>query len=41
MNSSALAIIFTPCILRSPRSIPVQESLQHISQQTQVCVNFK
>ena len=36
MNSSALAIIFTPCILRNSREIPVNESLQHISQQTQV-----
>ena len=36
MNCNALAIVFTPCIIRSPRSIPVQDSLNDISKQTQV-----
>lgn len=36
MNCSSLAIVFSPCILRSPRSVPVQDSLNDISKQTRV-----
>jgi myosin-9 len=37
MNSSALAIVFAPCILRTNKVVPAQDSLNDISRQTQ-CV---
>lgn len=37
MSSSALAIVFAPCILRTNRSLPAQDSLQDVSRQTK-CV---
>ncbi|KAL0271654.1 UNVERIFIED_CONTAM: hypothetical protein PYX00_008678 [Menopon gallinae] len=35
MNASALAIVFAPCILRTNKVVPAQDSLHDISQQTQ------
>ncbi|KAJ8669058.1 hypothetical protein QAD02_000317 [Eretmocerus hayati] len=37
MSSSALAIVFAPCILRTNRSLPAQDSLQDVGRQTK-CV---
>lgn len=37
MSSSALAIVFAPCILRTNRSLPAQDSLQDVGRQTR-CV---
>lgn len=37
MNSSALAIVFAPCILRTNKVVPAQDSLNDIARQTQ-CV---
>ena len=36
MNSNSLAIVFSPCIVRSTRSLPVHESLSEVSKLTQV-----
>ncbi|KAK7873049.1 hypothetical protein R5R35_000338 [Gryllus longicercus] len=35
MNASALAIVFAPCILRTNKILPAQDSLQDIGRQTQ------
>lgn len=35
MNASALAIVFAPCILRTNKPLPAQDSLQDIGRQTQ------
>lgn len=35
MNSSALAIVFAPCILRTNKILPAQDSLNDIGRQTQ------
>lgn len=35
MNPGALAIVFAPCILRTNKAIPAQDSLHDISRQTQ------
>ncbi|KAK6631291.1 hypothetical protein RUM44_005817 [Polyplax serrata] len=35
MNASALAIVFAPCILRTNKIVPAQDSLHDIGQQTQ------
>ena len=35
MNASALAIVFAPCILRTNKVVPAQDSLHDIGQQTQ------
>ncbi|XP_014602153.1 PREDICTED: unconventional myosin-IXb-like isoform X2 [Polistes canadensis] len=37
MSSSALAIVFAPCILRTNRTLPAQDSLQDVGRQTR-CV---
>ncbi|XP_046748909.1 unconventional myosin-IXAa-like isoform X5 [Diprion similis] len=37
MSSSALAIVFAPCILRTNRTLPAQDSLQDVGRQTK-CV---
>ena len=37
MSSSALAIVFAPCILRTNRTLPAQDSLQDVDRQTK-CV---
>lgn len=37
MSPSALAIVFAPCILRTSRSLPAQDSLQDVGRQTR-CV---
>ncbi|XP_033226545.1 unconventional myosin-IXb-like isoform X2 [Belonocnema kinseyi] len=37
MSPSALAIVFAPCILRTNRSLPAQDSLQDVGRQTR-CV---
>lgn len=37
MSPSALAIVFAPCILRTNRSLPAQDSLQDVGRQTK-CV---
>lgn len=34
MSSSALAIVFAPCILRTNRTLPAQDSLQDVGRQT-------
>lgn len=34
MNASALAIVFAPCILRTNKVVPAQDSLHDISRQT-------
>lgn len=36
MNASALAIVFAPCILRTNKVVPAQDSLHDIGRQTQV-----
>jgi hypothetical protein len=35
MNASALAIVFAPCILRTNKIVPAQDSLHDIGRQTQ------
>ncbi|XP_071450412.1 unconventional myosin-IXb-like isoform X2 [Hetaerina americana] len=35
MNASALAIVFAPCILRTDKEVPAQDSLSDIGRQTQ------
>lgn len=36
MTASALAIVFAPCILRTNKVVPAQDSLSDIARQTQV-----
>lgn len=36
MSCNSLAIVFSPCIIRSTRSLPVTESLNDVSRQTSV-----
>ena len=35
MSASALAIVFAPCVLRTNKVVPAQDSLTDISRQTQ------
>lgn len=39
MSASALAIVFAPCILRTSKLLPAQDSLHDISKQTQ-CIEI-
>ncbi|XP_054286933.1 unconventional myosin-IXa-like isoform X1 [Macrosteles quadrilineatus] len=39
MNSSALAIVFAPCILRTNKAVPAQDSLNDIARQTK-CIEI-
>lgn len=38
MNASSLAIVFAPCVLRTNKLVPAQESLRDIEQQT-LCIS--